>query len=172
MKPVAAIWTLGHSRHAIADFIALASTHDIALIADVRGQPFSRYNPQFNRERFRASLAEAGIDYVWYGEALSGRPKDQAVLAPDGTIDWDLVRSKPTFQKQVRDLFLRAADIPTAIVCAEEDPKRCHRRFLVAPALMELGAEILHIRGDGRIEPEADLSMQDAERRQPDLFNG
>jgi uncharacterized protein (DUF488 family) len=43
----------------------------------------------------------------------------------------------------------------TVILCAEEDPSHCHRRRLVTPALQRAGVTVLHIRGDGRLEPDA-----------------
>jgi uncharacterized protein (DUF488 family) len=37
-------------------------------------------------------------------------------------------------------------------MCAEEDPKRCHRQFLIAQTLLDRGIEMQHIRGDGTLE--------------------
>jgi len=37
---------------------------------------------------------------------------------------------------------------------AEEDPARCHRHGLVTPALLQRQADVVHIRGDGRLQPE------------------
>ncbi len=34
---------------------------------------------------------------------------------------------------------------------------RCHRRFLLTPPLHERGARVLHIRGDGGLQPEEEL---------------
>ena len=34
---------------------------------------------------------------------------------------------------------------------------RCHRRFLLTPPLAEQGANVVHIRGDGRLQPEEEL---------------
>ncbi len=39
-------------------------------------------------------------------------------------------------------------------MCAEEDPAHCHRRLLVTPALKRAGVTVVHVRGDGRLEPE------------------
>ena len=66
------LYTIGHSRHAIDTFIDLAEHHGISLFIDVHGQPYSRFNPQYNRERFREPLAEHCIDYLWFGDRLSG----------------------------------------------------------------------------------------------------
>ncbi len=154
--------TLGHSRHAIEAFAELARRHGVGVIVDVRGQPYSRFNPQFNRERFRDALAGHGIDYLWFGDRLSGRPKEPEFHGPDGKVLWDKLRRWPALHEGLAEVFERAAGARLALVCAEEDPMRCHRRFLLTPPLVERGARVLHIRGDGRIVSEDDL--REAER--------
>ena len=164
--------TLGHSRHAIADFFALAKSHGIETVVDVRGQPFSRFNPQFNRERFAAALSEAGIGYVWEGERLSGRPKDRQFYAPDGSVDWAALRDWQELAAGIEAVLERACSERIALVCAEEDPLRCHRRFLLTPPLVERGAEVVHVRGDGRTETEAEVAARERGPASPqfDLF--
>ena len=75
------LYTIGHSRHAIDTFIDLAEHHGISLLVNVRGQPHSQFNPQYNRERFREALAEHRIDYLWLGVRLSGRPTEAKIKA-------------------------------------------------------------------------------------------
>jgi uncharacterized protein (DUF488 family) len=41
------------------------------------------------------------------------------------------------------------------VLCAEEDPTRCHRRLLISRTLVRRGFEIHHIRGTGTVELEA-----------------
>lgn len=154
------LYTLGHSRHPIEDFTALVRRHAVALVVDVRGQPYSRFNPQFNRERLEQSLTEAEIGYLWLGDRLSGRPREPNFYGPDGKVLWDRLRHWPALREGLEEVLERAAATRLALVCAEEDPMRCHRRFLLTPPLVERGAEVLHIRGDGRIEAEADLGAE------------
>ncbi|NQU71045.1 MAG: DUF488 domain-containing protein [Rhodospirillales bacterium] len=163
------LYTLGHSRHGIAQFIDLARQHGITLIADVRGQPFSRYNPQFNREHFRNSLEAAGIAYQWFGDRLSGRPVEREFYGADGEVLWDKLRQWPELLDALDKLLFQAAHKTIALVCAEEDPMKCHRRFQLTPPLIDSGAEIIHIRGDGSIETEQDLARRTG-NPQLDLF--
>ena len=156
------IHTLGHSRHAIEAFVQLAKRHGVAMIVDVRGQPYSRYNPQYNRERFSASLSDGGIEYLWYGDRLSGRPTAPELRGPDGEVLWDKVRQWPALHDGLAEVLERAAGTRLALVCAEEDPMRCHRRFLLTPPLAERGADIVHIRGDGRLETEDELREKES----------
>src|SRR5688500_15964772 len=72
------VFTVGHSTHPIEHFLALLQQHGIEVLADVRSTPFSRFNPQFNRERLAQSLATAGIRYEFLGEELGARSNDPA----------------------------------------------------------------------------------------------
>jgi uncharacterized protein (DUF488 family) len=47
-----------------------------------------------------------------------------------------------------------AAERPTAVLCAETVPWRCHRR-LIADALLARGWEVVHLPAPGRSEPHA-----------------
>ena len=166
-----AIYTVGHSNHTWPKFLDLLVRHHIALVVDTRGQPFSRFNPQFNRERLKESLAGCEIDYLWLGDRLSGRPQDPALMGPDGKPDWARVASAPAFVEGIAQVA-SLAEKPAAVLCAEEDPCRCHRRFLLTPPLMDRGLTVLHIRGDGRIEPEQDIRAREQARpSQLDLFS-
>tara|TARA_B100000497_G_C7693373_1_gene422408 strand:+ start:4608 stop:4841 length:234 start_codon:yes stop_codon:yes gene_type:complete len=59
------LYTIGHSNHAIADFVSLLQLHKIEAIADVRSAPYSRYNPQFSKEALQQSLKGYDIAYVF-----------------------------------------------------------------------------------------------------------
>jgi uncharacterized protein (DUF488 family) len=56
--------------------------------------------------------------------------------------------------EQLEELAKRA--IPS-VMCAEEDPRCCHRRVLITPALERRGVDVIHIRGDGRLQSEDEL---------------
>jgi uncharacterized protein (DUF488 family) len=68
------IRTVGHSNHSIERFVDLLKAVGVKLLVDVRSMSYSRRFPQFGRERLARTLGEAGIDYVWEGEALGGKP--------------------------------------------------------------------------------------------------
>ncbi len=172
-KRRATLYTLGHSRHTIEVFIALLKQHRIKRVVDVRGQPYSRYNPQFNRERLAGSLNAKEIDYTWSGEHLSGRPRERRFYAASGEVLWDKLAAKPELQDALDALAADARLHRLVLVCAEENPMRCHRRFLLTPPLSRRGVKVLHLRGDGRVEPESELFEGEAALEasgQQDLF--
>jgi uncharacterized protein (DUF488 family) len=93
--PKHCIYTIGHSTQPADRFIELLRRHDIEAVADVRSTPYSRLNPQFNREHIKSLLKEAGIAYAFLGEELGARSKDPAVYR-NGRIDYDLLAQPPS----------------------------------------------------------------------------
>ena len=78
-----AAWSVGHSTHSIAEFLAILQPHAIETVADVRRFPGSRRHPQFGAEALGSSLASHGIEYRWFPE-LGGRRRPDLVDA-EGT---------------------------------------------------------------------------------------
>jgi uncharacterized protein (DUF488 family) len=144
------LWTVGHATRALAEIIALLAEHGIERLVDVRTIPRSRHNPQFNRDTFPEALAAAGIAYV-HMPGLGGlrRPR------PDSTnTGWrnagfrgfaDYMET-PEFEQSVAALIRLAGQRPTAIMCAETVPWRCHRS-LIADALTARGLRVTHVLG-------------------------
>ena len=153
-----AVYTIGHSRHTWERFLALLQGHGIERVIDARSRPFSRFSPQFNRERMKTALEAAGIAYEWRGAALGGRPDDPRFLTRDGALDRDALWGWEALQSDLAAVAQRAPAERQALLCAEENPMTCHRRSLLTPPLVKRGLEVLHIRGDGRLEPERELA--------------
>ncbi len=162
------LWTIGHSNHCAEKFLDLLARHEIACVVDVRSIPYSRRNPQFSREKMRQSLSSQNIAYVWEGEALGGKRnfrENPEFFDSDGRIDWKKVRRDESFILAMERLRTQVGKEPTAVLCAEENPRNCHRLHLVSAAWAESCDEnILHIRGDGRVETHAPMVPQ------PELF--
>ena len=162
------LWTIGHSNHGAEKFLDLLSRHGIACVVDVRSIPYSRRNPQYNREKMDQGLSKRDIAYIWEGEALGGKRdfrKNPEFFDPQGRIDWVKVRRSENFIRAMERLRAQVEKTPTAILCAEENPRNCHRFHLISAAWVEsCGANISHIRGDGRVETHAQTAPQ------PELF--
>lgn len=148
----AAIYTIGHSNHAVLRLIDLLRDAAIACVADVRSVPFSRRNPQFSQKALAASLKDAGIGYWFLGDALGARPKDPA-CHEHGRISYARLAATPAFREAIAALIGESHGKRLALMCAEKEPLDCHRTILVGRALVQRGAELRHILADGRIEP-------------------
>jgi uncharacterized protein (DUF488 family) len=151
------IYTVGHSNHELKSFVGLLQAHDIALVADVRSSPYSRFVPQANRESLTRALHAAGIAYRWFGDRLGGM-QDGAVA------DYDLLRANVGFQQGITDLLSLASQQRIAIMCSEGDHRSCHRHKLITPALLDEDVHVLHI------QPDQTLVDEDREPRQLALF--
>ena len=149
------VLTIGHSTHPAETFIDLLERHGVTALADVRAAPYSRFNPQFNRETLAGNLNARGIAYVFLGRELGGRSEDPACYN-DGRVSYERLGRIPSFQKGLDRVTQGASDHRLALMCAEKEPLECHRCLLVAPALEARGVSVAHIRSDGGLEPNGD----------------
>ncbi len=150
----ATIYTIGHSTNPVERLIELLQQHGITAVGDVRSQPYSRMNPQFNREDLEKALARAGIGYVFLGEELGARADDPACYE-NGKVRYDRLARTGSFQRGLERVRKGAAEYRLALMCAEKEPLDCHRTILVARHLDEWGMEVQHILADGSLEPHA-----------------
>ncbi len=58
------IYTIGHSTHPLAEFVAMLQSFQVELVADIRRYPSSKRYPHFNLEALRVSLPAEGIGYT------------------------------------------------------------------------------------------------------------
>ena len=145
------IYTIGHSNHKWETFLALLKMHDVELLVDVRSRPVSRFAPFTNKGRFPGLLGAEGVDYLFMGEALGGKPEDPSLYDEKGRPDYEKMAEDAGFNAGAAEVVAVAGDQKTAIMCSEGDPAGCHRRLLVAPALESRGVHILHILKTGEI---------------------
>jgi uncharacterized protein (DUF488 family) len=148
------ILTVGHSNHSVDRLLELLRAHAVDVLVDVRSQPYSRFAHQFNRENLIPAVTNAGLQYLFMGEELGGRQLGKITDHQERLAAYDRIAASPAFQRGIERVLAGAATHRIALLCAEEDPTECHRRVWVARALRERGAEVVHLRGDGRLEAE------------------
>lgn len=146
------IYTVGHSNHPIERFIGLLQPHGISAVADVRSTPYSRFNPQFRREKLQASLAAAGIQYVFLGAELGARSSDPACYDADGRVSYERLAKTELFRRGIDRLKAGMSEHRISLMCAEREPLDCHRTILVTRELVRAGVAVAHILGDGSLE--------------------
>lgn len=152
-----ALFTIGHSRHDIAAFVALLSLHRITLLVDVRAAPYSRRHPQYSRDALDAALTAQGIHYRWLGQPLGGRRElseasAHTALAEPAFRAYATHLADADFIDAIDKLVGAAARHRLAVMCAEADHAHCHRQF-IADALSVRGETVSHIRVDGSLLP-------------------
>ena len=86
---------------------------------------------------------------LWEGEALGGmrspRPQSPHLALSDPAMRGyaDHMESA-VFREAIARVLGLAATAPTALMCAEKDPRHCHRA-LISDALLLAAAEVLHL---------------------------
>lgn len=155
------VLSIGHSNHAADTFVALLKAHGVELVADVRSQPYSKYVPQFNGPAVKSLVTGEGVDYLFMGKELGGRPDSEDFYDEDGHVLYDRLAESAVFLEGISRLERELPARRVALMCSEEDPLRCHRYLLIARVLAARGIAMEHIRGDGRLESEADLRAKE-----------
>jgi len=149
--PMEEIYTIGHSTHTIDRFVELLLMHEISAVCDVRSDPYSRFNPQFNREVLQKELKRNGIAYVYLGNELGPRSDDPSCYE-NGKIRYDHLATTGLFREGLARLRQGMESYHIALMCAEKDPIMCHRTILVCRHLRADNLKIRHILEDGSIE--------------------
>jgi len=142
------IFTIGHSTHVIEEFLDILKAHGIEFIIDVRTIPKSRHNPQYNSDALAEALQKQTIGYE-HVPGLGGlrhAKKDSINTAWENASFRGFADYMQTedFERNLNYLIERAGGRPTAILCAEAVPWRCHRS-LIADALLARGITVMDI---------------------------
>jgi uncharacterized protein (DUF488 family) len=150
------IFTIGHSTHPIDEFAAMLKAHGVVNLVDVRTIAKSRHNPQFNETELATTLPERGIAYRRMAElgglrsvrkdTVNGAWKNASFR---GYADY---MQTEEFAAGVEELAELGLSGPTAIMCAEAVPWRCHRS-MIGDALLVRGIDVLDIMTEKSAKP-------------------
>jgi uncharacterized protein (DUF488 family) len=162
------LFTIGHSTRPLEAFLELLRENGIRTLVDVRRFPVSRRHPHYNGRSLAESLEGAGIAYR-HEVDLGGRRAVQS-NSPNGA--WRNAGFRgyadhmdtAEFRHALERVLADAAARPTAVLCAEAVPWRCHRN-LIADAAVARGLDVLHIMGSQQVQAH---SLHPSARRRPD----
>jgi len=143
------LYSIGHSNASLESFVELLRRHQIDLLVDARSKPYSRYNPHFRREPLTQSLNEHGIEYVFMGQMLGGKPEDAAYYFESGKVNFERLAEARFFQQGIERLIALGQDRRAAFMCAEADYKHCHRYWLITRTLIRRNVGVKHILHSG-----------------------
>ena len=142
------VFTIGHSTRTLEELIEMLRGQGVRRVIDIRTIPRSRRNPQYNRETLGPALRSHKIGYVHLKD-LGGLRRTK----PDSrNIGWhnasfrgfaDYMQT-PEFDAALKRAIRLSAVKPSALMCAEAVPWRCHRS-LVADALAARKFPVEHI---------------------------
>jgi hypothetical protein len=114
---ITSVFTIGHSNHPIDAFITLLRQHGITALADVRSAPYSRFQPQFNKDALDRSLKAEGIKYVFLGKELGARSEDRSCYQ-NGRVRYPLLAETALFRNGLERVMTGAQNFKIAIMCA------------------------------------------------------
>ena len=165
------LFTIGHSTHPLEDFVGLLVRHRISAVGDVRSQPYSRYNPQYNRENLKEALESREIVYVFLGREIGARSDNPANYV-QGRMQYDLLAKDPLFISGLDRVRRGLAEYRLALMCAEKDATVCHRGILICRQLRVPDLEIKHILADGGVESQNEMEerLMNSLAVKPDMF--
>lgn len=163
------IHTIGHSTHPIDEFIGMLKAHGVKQLIDIRTIPRSRHNPQFEQAALEKSLPDADISYIYMKDlgGLRSKTKDSQNMGWRNASFRNYADYMQTseFSAAVDELIKLAEKAPTAIMCAEAVPWRCHRS-LVGDALLVRGIKVLDIMSLTSVKPHEMTSFAVVDGRQ------
>jgi uncharacterized protein (DUF488 family) len=148
------ILTIGHSTQASEEFLAKLVGARVQLLADVRRYPGSRRVPWTNSSELESLLGTRSIEYRHF-EGLGGRRRpteasDNAAWRNAQFRGYADHMGSAGFAAELAELEVEARLRRTAVMCAEAQWWRCHRRML-ADVLVARGWRVLHLDLRGKV---------------------
>jgi uncharacterized protein (DUF488 family) len=140
-------------------FMDLLNLHAVTAVCDVRSQPYSGRNPQFNRDALQRKLTGNGIAYLFLGSELGAKSADPS-CSRNGIVRFGCLSRTGRFKDGLQRVRAAMETHRVALMCAEKDPLLCHRTLLICRSLRNEGMSIKHILADGSIETQAELEAR------------
>lgn len=147
------LYSIGHGNRTREELLELLERYGIKFLIDVRTVPYSKYQPQYNREDLTTYMQDHNIRYVYMGDALGGRPKDTSCYNREGKIDYEALKTKEFYIEGIKRLKTAyEKQVPIAIMCSESKPLECHRSKLIGRTLLQENILLKHIDENGRLK--------------------
>jgi uncharacterized protein (DUF488 family) len=163
------ILTIGYGKHSPDALLDALRRANVSYVIDVRSSPYSRFQPEFSREPLALALSANHIKYVFMGDLLGGRPKDDDCYT-DGKVDYTKTREKDFFVRGIARLKKAYEQgLTVCLLCSEAQPSQCHRAKLVAAALVEDGIDVTHILPNGACRSQTEV-IAELTKGQSSLF--
>ena len=148
----AKLFTIGHSTRSLEQFLGLLAREGATHLVDVRAFPTSARHPHFSQPNLQRAITDSGNRYTHVpslGGRRRGRRDSHNTLWRNASFRAyaDYMETRE-FTEALDDLLAFVALEPTAIMCAEAVPWRCHRS-LIADAVVAKGIPVFHILDTG-----------------------
>jgi len=129
------VYTIGYEGKGFDEFLKLLEKHGLKQVIDVRSYPTSKRS-EFDKENLKEELFKASIKYQHLAKLGGLRDKY-----------YEEIMEGEEWRSEYEKLKELAEEKNTVILCLENNPMKCHRRF-IAEELEKDGWEVIHI-GEG-----------------------
>lgn len=162
------LYTIGYATKPIEVFVQQLKQYQIDVVADIRSVPYSKVFYDYHQEAIRDYLKQHAIQYVFLGEELGPRSKDDSHYDANGQVQFDRLMQSALFQQGINRLRVGVEKgLNIAMMCAEKDAATCHRSLLVGYFLARNGfnqdqqtMDIVHIAHNGNTENQQQLEQR------------
>jgi uncharacterized protein (DUF488 family) len=140
-----AVWTVGYEGRTVESLIDLLRTTPVGRVIDVRDRPVS-LAPGYSRGPLKGRLEAAGLLYREMPE-LGCTFEARRALWNSGDVERfraEYAAKLATVPEAIERLARDAAERPSALLCLEREPARCHRGQL-AERLADRGFLVHHL---------------------------
>jgi uncharacterized protein (DUF488 family) len=158
------LFTIGYGGRAPAVFVSLLHGAGVRTVVDVRARPDRASMGAYVRARLsdkgiEALLRAVGIGYVSMPEL--GNPFMDDAFADDWQRRYAelLAAAGPLLMVRLLALATAGTGAPLCLLCAEQDPARCHRTQ-VAAVLEAQGMRVQHLGGPSGGGPEPSTTVE------------
>jgi uncharacterized protein (DUF488 family) len=167
------IYTIGYGNKKINAFVEILENFDIQYLIDVRSQPYSKYNSNYNREELQRYFAKHSIVYAYFGDTLGGKPKEKKCYDKNGMVNYEILKQQKAFQHGLSRLkTAHRKNLKIALMCACSKPEKCHRSKLIAEELEKNNIIVSHIDEKLHLKRHEDVMMRLRQQKNSlDLFH-
>ena len=152
------VFTIGHGGRTLDGIVTQLKDWEVRFVVDVRSQPYSRHQPEFSREALKVGLTGSGLEYLFMGDQLGGRPDDPSCYTENGNVDYGVYRGHSLFQEGIRRLLTGCRrGYSLALLCSEGNPKNCLRSGLIGDDLQSKLVEVIHLLPGGGVQSQSEV---------------
>jgi uncharacterized protein (DUF488 family) len=154
------IYSIGHGNKSVDQLVEELNWFNIRYVIDVRSKPYSRYNPQFNKEALEHSMKANGFHYIFMGHQIGGIPEDDAVYTND-KVDYNKLKDTDYFKIGLsRVIQAHEKGYKAVLMCGETQPQHCHRTKLIGKELSKNNIPLLHIMKNRKVKDQATALLE------------
>ena len=138
-------YTIGYGDRTLEEFISLLLNSNITHLIDVRRYPHS-WMEDFDKEALQTMIPKNGIAYVHCAGVGGMRESSYSEYMETEEFNNSFTRLVAFI------LEVNSIDGNPVLMCAEKNPKDCHRRYLAQHLEQQSGIEIVHLTETGQMD--------------------